>query len=151
MWKWILIGIGVLLGISVFAFIIFTTVNPAGCVDFILTSVDEYNIAVDGESHRVKIDKLEGDVTPEDRAFLVKKLLALTIMAQTDEDYKEASGKYGRAFLEMAEDNTLTEEEYLELKEMFSEIVSDEDVEDWLRKAEELEKSEDFDPGELIN
>lgn len=151
MWKWVLITLGIILGLAVFLVILITTINPQGCVDFILTNIDEYNISVDGEQRRVKISTLEGDVTAEDRSYLVRKLIVLTMMAHEDEDYKEASSEYGNAFLEMAEDHTLTEDELLKLKEMHSDIVSDEDVENWIKKAEELEKKDgDFDPDELF-
>jgi hypothetical protein len=151
MWKWVLIVLGIIVGVLIFAAIFITTLNPKGCVDFILMNVDEYNIAVAGEQHKVRISELGEGVTVEDRAYVVQKLILLTLLSSQDEAHKKASDEYGRALLEVADDQKLTKDEFERLKKMHRDLVSDEDVGNWLKKARELEGDENLDPDDFFD
>ncbi len=149
MWKWILLGVGVLICIGIFAVVTITNVNPQGFADFVLAMADEFDVEVDGRRFEVKVSEFEGGTTVEDRTYLVQKMLALLALRLEDPEFRPAWEEYNRAFAEMAEDRTLTAEENEFLRELHSDLVSDEEIRHWMLKFRELERSGKLDEEEV--
>ena len=142
MWKWILVGAGVVIGVGIMVVIILAISNPQGFAEFFFSISDEFDVTVDGESHTVKIDRFEGGMTVQERTYLLKKMLALLAMARKDDAHSDAWKSYSRAFYEMAQDHTLSAEEYRMLLDLHGDLVSDEDVNNWMQKFEDLDEHE---------
>ena len=152
MWKWILLGVGVVICIGIFAVVTIMNVNPLnpqGFADFVLAMADEFDVEVDGRRFEVKVSEFEGGTTVEDRTYLVQKMLALLALRLEDPEFRPAWEEYNRAFAEMAEDRTLTAEENEFLRELHSDLVSDEEIRHWMLKFRELERSGKLDEEEV--
>ena len=141
MWKWILVGAGVVVGVGIIFVIILAVSNPQGFADFFLNIADEFDVSVDGKRHKIKIDKFEGGTTANDRTFLVQKMLALFARVADGEEYKSAWQGYSRELYEVAQDRTLTAEENRRLRELHDDIVSEDEAERWMDKFIELDES----------
>ncbi|HUX06395.1 MAG TPA: hypothetical protein VMX35_03705 [Acidobacteriota bacterium] len=148
MWKWVLVGVGVIVALAVLGFMLLATADPQGMADFFLALDDDIEITLGGKSIEVEISRFEEGLGPADRAFAVKKMLVLLARKLEDEENTQYMEEYNRALVEVAEDRLLTAEENRRLREMFSDFVTEEDVSNWMeefRKLEEEGKIEDPD------
>ncbi len=148
MWKWALVALGVVFGISILGFAIYIIADPQGFADFVIAWDEDIDLTVDGKTIEATIEEFEEGLGPEDRGFAVKKMMVLLARKLENEESTRYWEEYSRALEEVAEDRLLTAEENTRLREMFSDFVSEEDVNNWfeeLRKLEEKGKLDDAD------
>jgi hypothetical protein len=142
MWKWVLVAVGAVVAIGIFAFMMIAVTDPQGMVDFFMNLDDEIDVDIDGKKIEVKIDKFDEGLGPADRSFLVKKMLVFYARLGKDSKNIQLSQEYNRALAKAAEDHKLTREENSLLREMFKDVVSEDDVNNWMKEFKELEESE---------
>lgn len=140
MWKWILVGVGVLVGAAVVGVMIIAQVNPEGLADFVLTFAGNFNIEFDGMVQRVDLSRLGEGVEVADRSYVIKKVVLLRQMSETDKSLEGPCDEFKRAILAAAEDGILTRREFEELRRLHADIVSDDHVKHWLERIRELEE-----------
>jgi hypothetical protein len=142
MWKWVLVGVGIVVFLAILAGIMYIAIEPQGFTDFILNVVDKFDVTIDGKKLEVKINKFDKGLGPKDRTFLVKKMLVLFARTGQDPNGLQMSQEYNRALAKAADDQKLTREENSILREMFDDVVTEDDVNNWLDEFEKLKKSE---------
>ena len=151
MWKWIVAAVGAAIAVAALAIFFIAQIEPQGFADFFIGFTDNVEVDLNGEKTTVRFSRLGEGVEPEDRAWVIRKMIAALGKSLLDPanvpDYEE----YCRALIAAGEDKTLDREEFANLGDMISDTVSDEDVDNWLAIYEELEKKgKKFDIEEVI-
>ena len=102
---------------------------PQSLMDFFMAFGAEIHIEIDGERHTIKFSKLEDGLETPDRVFLFKKVTAFAVSKGSE--LERAQDEYIAALLKAADDRLLTNEEYKFLKEMHSDIMPKDRVDNW--------------------
>ncbi len=131
--RWLLIAILVIL-LLVSLVVIFRQ----ELIEFFFSFVDEPELTQDSAVWESRITGFEGGVTADDRDFLIKKLMALSAAAEETSFGRLAYKYYYEDFERMAADNTLDAAENRALRELYSEVLSQEEVEQWFREGGRL-------------
>ena len=129
--KWIVIFAGIVL-----ALLFLTVAFKSVTLDlFFGAFVDEPEPTTDGEAWRAKITAFEDGTGPADRDFLILKLMAFSAAARETHFARLAYKYYYEDFEKMAEDGTLDGRENTGLRELYSEVLSEEMIEKWHREG----------------
>ena len=132
--NWIVIVAGIVLALLLLA-LAFKSVT----LDLFFNAfVDEPEPATDGEAWRAKITSFADGTGPADRDFLILKLQAFSAAAQETHFARLAYKYYYEEFEKMAEDGTLNGRENTSLRELYSEVLSEETIEKWHREGGKL-------------
>ena len=138
MWVGIVVG-----GVFIIVFLISTLV-PQSMADFFMSfGSAHYNVELEnGEMHAVEFTNLGDGVESEDRLFIMKKMIALHVLADYQTQYKDELADFNNALIAAAEDKTLSSAELLDLKKMHEDFMPEERANNWIGMAKELEERE---------
>ena len=151
MWKWIVAGIGAAVAVAGLAIFFIAQFEPQGFADFFIGFTDNVEVTLNGEKTTVRFARLGEGVESEDRAWVIKKMIAVLGKSLLDHANVPAYEEYCRALIAAGEDKVLEREEFDNLHDMISDAVSDEEVGNWLEIYEELKKKDKkFDIHEVI-
>ncbi len=131
--KWLLIAILVIL-----LLVSLVVIYRQELIEFVFSFVDEPELTEDGVVWESKITGFVGGTTIADRDFLIRKLMALSAAAKETNFGRLAYKYYYEDFEKMAGDGTLDAAENRALRELYSEVLSQEEVEQWFREGGRL-------------
>ena len=136
--MWIGIAVG---GVFVIVFLV-STLMPQSMADFFMSfGASGYSVELEnGEMRTVEFTELGDGVEPDDRLFLMKKMIALHVLADYVPQYEDELAEFNNALITASEDNILDSIEFLDLKKMHGDFMPEERVNDWINMAKELEK-----------
>jgi hypothetical protein len=134
---WILAIFGAL--VLLFALLLF--IAPQGFIDFLMQfGSAEFDVPLKGGDVKVHLNELGEGVENTDRLFVMKKMVALYVIAHEEGRYWDEVEQFNRALVAAGEDRTLSYEEFHDLKMMYADILPEEKVENWLKMAREYER-----------
>lgn len=141
--KKVLIVAGILIVLVFLSLTLLSVFNPQGLADFFMNiAASEFDVEIDGRDQEVKMKNLGDGVTSSDRLFILQKMVALYIMSEEDDRVTPAIiEEYNREIVNAAADNELSKNEFLTLKDFHSEIVTEEEVRQWIKIAQRYEDS----------
>jgi hypothetical protein len=131
--KWLLIAVPVLVLIASFV-----VIYKQALIGLVFQLVDEPEPTEDGAVWEGKITGYSGGATEADRDFLIRKLMALSAAAKETSFGRLAYKYYYEDFEKMAADGTLDGKENHQLRELYSEVLSQAQVEQWYRERGRL-------------
>jgi hypothetical protein len=142
--KKILIGLAVAIGAAVFIIFMLSVFIPQSMADFFMSmGAVHYEIELDNELHAVELRELGEGVTADDRLYLMKKMLATSIYAETYQEFSFVDKEFKLGLLEAAEDKTLSLHELEHLRSLHSDIITDDMVDEWIELAKDYQEMEE--------
>lgn len=137
--KWLLLLIAVVIVVAALLFVFRREAMDL----FFDMFVDEPERTEDASGWERRISHFAGGATVEDRDFLIRKLMALSAAAGETHFARLAYKYYYEDFEKMAADGTLDAAENSALRNLYSEVLSEELVEKWFRERGRLIIGED--------
>ncbi|HUX08027.1 MAG TPA: hypothetical protein VMX35_12000 [Acidobacteriota bacterium] len=131
--KWLLIAIPVILLI-----VYLVVIHQQELTELLFHFVDEPEPTEDGSIWEGRITGFEGGATAADRDFLIRKLMAFSAAAKETSFGRLAYKYYYEDFAKMAGDGTLDARENRQLRELYSEVLSEAQVEQWFKERGRL-------------
>lgn len=133
--------IGIVLGSLLVLLFLFSTLMPQSMADLFMSfAATSFDIKWKGEEHTIEFSTLGDGVEPEDRLFLMKKMVAFHVLAEYEREYRDDLDAFNEALIAASADKTLSSAEMLDLKMMYADILPDERVNHWIDMAKELEE-----------
>jgi hypothetical protein len=100
---------------------------------FVFQFVNEPEPTTDATTWQSRIVNFAGGATPADRDFLIHKLMAFSAAAEETSFARLAYKYYYEDFAKMAADGILDVEENRQLRDLYSEVLSEAQVEQWYK------------------
>jgi hypothetical protein len=142
--KKALIVIGILIAVIVIGISAVSSLMPQKFTDFIFGFASaSFKLDSNDSDTQINLELGEG-VTVDDRVFVFKKFLVATVIKDVEPDKEELAVDYVNALVLAGEDDVLSAVEVEQLRELHSDVLTEENVNNFIEWVEEYDDDGKF-------